>query len=447
MIRNMYETGFEIIVILLLIIGNGLFAMSEIAVVSSSKARLEMWAKEGNTRAAAVLALANDPTNFLATIQIGMSLTSILAGVFGGATVAEALERLLNNVDPLRPYSKAIAMGTVVAGITYLSLMLGELVPKRIALVHAEKIACFVSDLMVWLSKTVGPVVHMLSLTADCILAMLGVKRSEGPVVTSDEIKMIIDQGAQAGVFETSEHSLMKSVLCLSDKNVTAIMTPRTDIVWVDINDPPEKIMPVMVSCGPSRVLVGDGDLDHVLGFINVRHLLAHVESSALPDIKAHLEKPLYVPETKSALAVLEMFKKTGVHIGVVLDEFGGTIGIVTITDLLKAIVGEIAVAGRKQDLRAVERTDGTWLLDGRLPIDQFKEIISTNKLPEEEKAHFQTLGGFVMHRIGRLPEVADELECSGYLFRVISMTGNRIGKVGVAKMFPPPPDGQEEKP
>lgn len=443
----MYQAAFEIVVILLLVIFNGLLAMSEIAIVSSSKTRLEKWAKDGNANAAAVLALANDPGNFLATVQIGMSLTAILAGVFGGATVADALAAVLDRIVPLGPYSKIIAVATVVLAITFLTVMFGELVPKRVALVHSEKIACGVAGLMVRLSRAMAPIVRMISFMTDVILGMIGVKELKALPVTSDEIKMIIDQGAQAGVFETSEHSLVKSVLCLTDKNVTALMTPRTDIVWVDITDSAEKVLDVLTHSTPSRILVGQGDLDHIQGYMKVRHILTAPKPIESVDFKSHLEKPLFVPESKSALAVLELFKKSGVHIGVVIDEFGQTIGITTTTDLLKAIVGELPVAGRKADLRAVARTDGTWLLDGRLPIDQFKDIINIAKLPEEEKAHFQTLGGFVMHQFGRIPEVADEMEWGGYLFRIISMSGNRIGKVGVARQHPEPvTEGRTEK-
>lgn len=431
----MYQTGFEILVIFILILFNGLFAMSEIAIVSCRKARLEKWAKEGNASAEAALALANEPNHLLATIQVGISGIAILTGAFGGATVSEALAAFLDHVEPLRPYSKALAMGTVVVSITYLSLILGELVPKRVALINAEKIACLVSGPMTWLSRAAAPAVRLLSLSTEFVLTVIGAKLAEDSSVTSDEIKMIIDQGAQAGVFAASEHDLVKSVLRLGEKNITALMTPRTDIIWVDINATQEKILHLLINCAPTRILVAEGDLDNINGYVNVRQVLSGPALSKELNLRACLEKPLYVPETKSALEVLDLFKKSGVHIAVVLDEFGGTIGITTMTDLLKAIVGELPVAGSKADLRAIERTDGTWLLDGRLPVDRFKEIIRVVKLPDEERAHFQTLGGFVMHQLGCVPDVSDEFVWNGYLFRIISMQGKRIGKVGIAKV------------
>jgi putative hemolysin len=431
----MYENCFEITIIFLLIVFNGLFAMSEIAIVSARKARLEKWAKDGNQKAAAALALANQPNSLLATIQIGISLTAILTGVFGGATVAESLSHVLDNIPPLKPYSKALAMGSVVITITFVSLILGELVPKRIALINAERIACIVSGPMTWLLKLAAPIAKLLSYSTEFVLTLMGARLSEEPIVTSDEIKLIIDQGAQAGVFGASEHDLVKSVLKLGEKNITALMTPRTDIVWVDSHDTPDEVLPKLINCAPTRVIVADSDLDNITGYVNVKHVLSQPALSQAVDLNRCMEKPLFVPETKSALEVLDQFKKSGIHIAVVLDEFGGTIGVTTMTDLLKAIVGELPVAGSKADLRAVERTDGTWLLDGRLAVDQFKEIVKVNKLPDEERAHFQTLGGFVMHLIGRAPEVADEFVWNGYLFRVVSMQGKRIGKVGVAKV------------
>jgi putative hemolysin len=431
----MYETVFEVAIILVLILLNGVFAMSEIAIVSSRKARLEKWAKDGNPKAEAALALANHPGNFLATIQIGISAGAILTGVFGGATVADAVQSVISRVQPLAPYSKVLSMGSVVIATTYLSLILGELVPKRVALVNPESIACLVAGPMTWLSRMASPVVRLLSMSTEFVLTMVGARREEEQMVTSDEIKMMIDQGAQAGVFAASEHDLVKSVLRLGEKSITALMTPRTDIVWADINAPQEKTIELLVNCVPTRVIIADGNLDNIEGYVNVKQVLSHPAQSRRMDISACLEKPLYVPETKSALEVLDTFKKSGVHFAVILDEFGGTIGVTTMTDLLKAIVGDLPIGGSKASLRAVERTDGTWLLDGRLPIDRFKDIVKVHKLPDEERAHFQTLGGFVMHQFGRVPEVADELVWNGFIFRIVSMHGKGIGKVGVAKL------------
>ncbi|SRR5579875_311930 len=430
----MYKVAFELAIILSLILTNGVFAMSEIAIVSARKARLEKWAKEGNEKAGVALSLANSPDSFLATIQVGISGTAILTGVFGGATVAEYLAGVLAAAPVLKPYSRGLAMAAVVLAITYASLILGELAPKRVALLNAERIACAVAVPMTWLSRVTAPVVRLLSASTDFVLALIGARASAEPPLTSEEIKLLIDQGAQQGVFAASEHDLVKSVLRLGARSVTALMTPRTELVCVDVNDPPDKVLSVLVSAQPTRVLVVDGDHDHIRGYVRVKHLLAQPAGDRGLDLPGLLEEPLYLPETKSSLEALEMFKKTGVHIAVVLDEFGGVLGVVTMTDLLKAIVGELPVAGVAGDPRAVERTDGTWLFDGRLPVDQFKEMVRLASLPDEERAHFQTLGGFVMHQVGRVPAVGDQFQAGGLMFRVISMNGNRLGKVAVAR-------------
>jgi putative hemolysin len=426
----MPSMSFEVLAIFLLIIINGILAMSEIAVVSARKTRLQQWAEGGNAKARAALELANDPNQFLATIQIGITLVGILAGAFGGATIAEELAAILNNIPWLAPYSDPLSLALVVLVITYLSLVVGELVPKRLALNNPERLATAIATPMQLLSRVAYPAVHLLGLSTELLLRTLGVKPSTEPPVTEEEIRALIEQGTQAGMIEEAEQEMVERVFRLGDRRVSAVMTPRTEIVWLDREASAEEIRHTITTSAHSRFLVADGSLDNVLGVVHAKDLLAHILGEQTVDLTATLQQPLYVPESMRALKVLELFKQSGTHIALVIDEYGGIQGLVTPSDILEAIVGDLPEAGEQLEPLAVQREDGSWLLDGMLPVDEFKDLFDLVELPGEDQGIYQTLAGFVIMQLGRIPAVSDYFEWEGLKIEVVDMDGNRVDKV-----------------
>jgi putative hemolysin len=421
----------EILIVLLLVIANGVFAMSEIAVVSARKARLQELAEDGDTKAQAALELANSPNRFLSTVQVGITLIGILAGAFGGATLAGRLATYLQLVPFLRNYSQAIAFSLVVAFITYLSIIIGELVPKRLALASPEKIAASVAIPMQWLSKIAYPIVYLLTSSTDSILRLLGAGgASDEPLVTEEEIKVLIRQGAEAGTFEAAEQDMVERVFQLGDQHVASLMTPRFDITWLDINDSAEVNRQKMIESRHSRFPVCQDNPDHVLGVVNVTDLLARSLSNQPIDLIDMLRQPLFIPESTRALKVLEMFKQSGTHIALVVDEYGVTQGIVTLNDVMEVIIGDVPFADQPHESPAIQREDGSWLLDGTLPIEKFKEIFEIEEIPGEERGNFQTLGGFVITQLGRIPASSDHFEWNNLRLEVVDMDGNRVDKV-----------------
>jgi putative hemolysin len=420
----------EVFIVVLLIIVNGLFAMSEIAIVSARKTRLQQWAEEGNTKARIALDLANNPNQFLATIQIGITLIGILAGAFGGATIAREVAGILNNIPWLEAYSHPLSLALVVLVITCLSLIVGELVPKRLALNNPERLATMVAIPMQMLSRVAYPAVQLLGLSTEFLLRALGMKPSTEPPVTEEEIRALIEQGTQAGMFEEAEQEMVERVFRLGDRRVSAVMTPRTEIVWLDREASAQAIRRTITESAHSRFLVADGSLDNVLGVVHAKDLLAHLLGEQVVDLAATLQQPLYVPESMRALRVLELFKQSGTHIALVIDEYGGIQGLVTPSDILEAIVGDLPEAGAQDEPLAVQREDGSWLLDGMLPVDEFKDLFDLDELPGEDQGIYQTLAGFVIMQLGRIPTAADYFEWSGLKIEVVDMDGNRVDKV-----------------
>ena len=424
--------AFEILLIVLLIFANGIFAMSEMAIVSARKARLQQLANAGDAKARAALELANSPDRFLSTVQIGITLVGILAGAFGGATIAEQIDAYIGVVVPtLDPYGETIGLVIVVLFITYLSLVFGELVPKRFALNRPERIASIVAQPMNLLSRLAAPFVRLLSFSSDVIFKIFGIKASDEPPVTEEEIKVLIEQGTQAGVFEETEQDLVKSVFRLADRRVGALMTPRRDIDWIDANAPPSEIRRRMSESLYSRFPVCEGAVDNVIGVVKAKDYLAL--SSETASLRSVLKQPLFVPETTTALQTLESFKGAHTHIALIIDEHGSVEGLATTNDILEAIVGDIALPAGFAESYAVRREDGSWLLDGALPIDEFKEIFSVVKLPDENKSGYHTLAGFIFMFLGRVPATTDYFEWNGLRFEIMDMDGNRIDKVLVA--------------
>ena len=431
----MSEIAVEILIILLLLIANGVFAMSEMAVVSARKARLEQMANEGDVRATAALALAKSPGDFLSTVQVGITLIGILAGAFGGATLAEKLGESLALTPILADYSEAIAFGFVVIGITYFSLVIGELVPKRLALNNPERIAMTISSPMRWLSRAASPVVRLLSASTNLTLRLLRARPSSEAPVTEEEIKLLIDQGTEAGVFLESEQDIVESVFRLSDRRVGALMTPRPDIVWLDVDDSPEETQRKVVQSALSRFPVCQGGLDNVLGISRAKDLLARCWQGKPIDVKAGMRPPLYALETLSGLQLLELLRKSRTHIALVVDEYGGVQGVVTANDILEAIVGDLPTHDQPAEQQITQREDGSWLVDGMLLIDEFEEFFDTGKLPDEEKGYYQTMGGFVMTRLGHIPAAGESFTWDRFRFEVMDMDGKRVDKVLVMEI------------
>lgn len=425
----------EVSIVILLILLNGLFAMAEIAVVSARKARLQQLANEGSAKAKAALKIATAPDAFLSTVQIGITLIGILAGAYGGATIAAQFSRFLADIPLLAPYREGISLGGVVIGITYLSLILGELVPKRIGLNNPEQVAMTVARPMQALSRLALPLVHCLSASTRAVFSLLGIKPSAEPPVTEEEVKILIDQGAQSGVFEEMEQDMIESVFRLADRKVSAIMTTRPEMVALDLEDPPEVNWAKMKESGHSNFPVYRASADNILGIASIKTLWAKLAAGEPADLRQSLSQPLFVPENLPAFRLLKRLKRTGKHVALVIDEYGTIQGLATPHDIFKSIVGELAPGESGEQSACVMREDGSWLLDGMMPIDEFKSLFRIVHIPQEEENLFNTLGGFVMMRLGRIPAVADRFEWAGMRFEVMDMDERRVDKVLVAPL------------
>ena len=421
--------GTEVIVIGALILLNAVLAMSEAALVASRKTKLQQYANEGDQASKTALKLTADPNIFLSTIQIGITLIGVLSGAVGGATISERLTFEFNKIPVVQPYSEALALGIVVMVITILSLWLGELVPKRIALHSPERIARIVAGPMTFISKLFSPVVKVLSRSTNFVLNLFGVKASNEPPITEEEFQVLLDQGTQAGVFEEAEQDMVEGVFSLGDQRVYSLMTPRTEIVWLDIDETIDEIRAKIAENDFSRFPVRQDTLDVILGIVRARDLLVPSLKGETIRLKDLLKPAYFIPETMLASKALEIFKESNTDILLVIDEFGGLQGLLTINDIVEEIVGEMGLG----EPQATQRQDGSWLLDGMLEVDEFKEIFSLNTLPHEDE--YETLSGFVMMSLGRVPQTADHFEWKGYRFEVIDMDGRRVDKILVTTL------------
>jgi len=431
-----------ILVIVFLVIVNGVFVMVEMAVVSSRKPRLQQFANEGSHGAEKALGLANHPDRFLATIQIGITLIAILTGAIAERTLTAQLSSKLTRWPQIERYNETIAFLIVVMGITYVSLVIGELVPKRLALHNPERIASAMAGFMSFLARLCAPVVAFISESTRLVMRVFRLDPKETPPVTEEEIKVMMEQGTEAGVFEEAEHDIVKSIFKLSDRAVSALMIPRRDVVWLDIDDPFIENQKKLASSLYSRFPVAHGSLDNVHGIVQTKDLLTRCLTGAKMDLRENLRPPLFVPEGLQALKLLEMFKKSRTHIALVVDEYGGVEGLITLNDILEDLVGDVASVDMPSEQQVYQRADGSFLIDGRLQIDELKELLAMSKLPDEESGGYQTLGGLVMLQVGRVPVTGDTFETEGYQFEVMDMDGKRVDKVLVTKV-----DKPEEKP
>lgn len=425
----------EIIIVVALILINGLFSMSEMAVVSAKKNRLQAKAEDGDKGAVKALALAENPNRFLSTVQIGITLIGILSGAFGGATIAEKLGAEINKVPALSPYSEGIGVGIVVLVITYLSLVIGELVPKRLALNSAEKIATAVSPLMQILSKVTTPLVAVLSGSTNFTLRVLGVQPSKEPEVTEEDLKSLLNQGAENGIIEESEQDMVQRIFRLSDRSVSALMTPRTEIIFLDIDASHEEIYQKIARYPFSRFPVIQDTSDNVLGIVQSRDLLLQRVEGEQFDIKKVMQQPLFLPESTPALSVLEKFRSTGIELAVIIDEYGGVLGLVSMNDILEAIVGDVVYPHKDYEEQVTRREDGSWLMDGMLQVDELKDYLDIDYLPDRDEGNYETLSGLMMAQLGRVPVSGDHFEWEGLRFEVVDMDGRRVDKVLISKV------------
>lgn len=448
--------AFEIIIIFILLIANGVFSMAEMAIISARKARLKQRADEGDEKARAALELAEAPGQFLSTVQVGITLVGILAGAFGGARIAERLAPRLAGLPYVGAYAEAIAFDLVVIVITYFSLVIGELIPKRLALHSPEAIALRVASPMARLARLARPLVALLDHSTDGFLRLVGLRESAEPPVTEDEIKVLIEQGIHAGVFVEAERDMIERVFHLADRRVVEIMVPRREMVWLDAGDSPEEIKAVITGSPHSRFPVAEGSPDNVLGIVQVKNLWAqslenrgadYLADSApdsldtLPiDLKAALEKPLFLPEGTPAFKALEAFRQAQAQMALVVDEHGGIEGLVTVNDILEAIVGELPGMGETAEPLFKRREDGSYLVSGSLPISDFKKLFALRHLPGEENDWYKTAGGFVMTRLGKIPRATDSFEWGGLKIEVMDMDRNRVNTLLVTQTMPDEP-------
>ena len=422
----------EIIMISVLILVNAILAMSEAALVASRKARLQQQASEGNKSSALALKLIEDPNIFLSTVQIGITLIGVLAGAVGGATIAESLASVLRNIPYIGEYSTSIALGVVVLFITILTIWLGELVPKRLGLNSPEKIAQVVAGPMLFLSMIFSPFIKVMSGATNFVLRIFGVNASSEPPITEEELQLLISQGTQAGVFQEAEQEMVEGVFSLGDSRVYSLMTPRTELVWLDITDSIEEIRQKIADCSFSRFPVRQDSLETIVGIVKSRDLLVECLSGKMIDLKTLLKPAYFIPETMFASRALELFKEKNTELLLVVDEFGGLQGLLTINDILEEIVGAMEF----EEPQATQRQDGSWLLDGMLEVDEFKELFEFAALPHEDE--YETLSGFVMTSLGRVPQSADNFEWNGFRFEVMDMDGRRVDKVLVTTLPKP---------
>lgn len=438
----------DILIILALILLNGLFAMSEIAVVSSKRIRLQKLSENGSRGATAALELSDSPSRFLSTIQVGITLIGIFNGAFGEASLVAKFTPQIATVPMLAEYAREIALGIVVVAITFSSLILGELLPKRIAMEYPETVASLLAAPMQWLSRIMGPFVRVLTFTTEFLLRLLGLHQAKDVTVTEEEITGMLREGADAGLFEKTEHDIVSRALRLDDQRVAALMTPRMDVDYFNLDDPIEDNLAKIANSAYSRFPVCKGDISHVIGVVHAGDLFAQVirgQSLSNVDLVAAIKAPLYVPESISAMQLLETLKQNRAELALVVDEYGETEGIVTLSDVLGALVGDVSVVDANQEADAIRREDGSWLIDGGVSLDRFRELMDSKiYFPEETSGTYHTLAGFVLAQLGHIPQSSEYFEWEDFRIEVVDMDRNRIDRLLVSRIEKP---GEETVP
>jgi putative hemolysin len=432
----------ELLLILLLVLLNGAFAMSELAIVSSRRIRLQAMERRGSLGATAALALADDPQRFLPTVQVGITLVGVLAGAFGGARLAQIIDDLIGDLPLIGPFAEELAFALVVALITYLSLILGELVPKQIALRDPERVAVVVARPLAALARGTAPIIWLLSTSSALVLRMFGRHAPSDTQVTEEEVKAVLAEGTTSGAIETEERDMIERVLRLADKPVRALMTPRTELEWLDRMAPPADVAARLRASNVTRFVVADGRIDNVVGVVAAKDLLDQLLEGATLSIPAALRQARVLPDTLSALDALERLKGDPIGLALVMDEYGSFEGVVTASDLLEAIVGDLGQPPAAEARPAVRRHDGSLLLDGMMASDELKARLDLPELPREGTYH--TVAGLMLALLQRVPKEGDRIAWAGWRFEVVDMDGRRVDKVLAIReiVSEPPPDG-----
>jgi putative hemolysin len=419
----------DVALLFFLIVLNALFAMSEMALTASRKARLQVMVETGDAGALAAMELHEDPTKFLSTVQIGITSIGVLNGIVGEAAFSAPFSQWLQHTVGLPDRAAEIsATAMVVALITVLTIIFGELVPKRLGQMYPESVARLVAQPMNWLSMATRPLVRMLSFCTESTLHLIGVRGGPSRSVTEEEIAASLEEGVDAGVIEAQEHQMVRNVFRLDDRKVSSIMIPRAEIVWLDSAALPADVLKVVSADEHSRYPVCRGGLDDVVGVVSAQSLLQQVMSGAALEVTERLQSPVFVPETLSGMELLDQFRASNVQVVFVVDEYGEVQGMVTVRDVLEAIAGEFTTPS--DDAWAVRREDGAWLFDGLIPVTELKDRLDLKDLPQEERGRYNTLAGMIMLLLGRLPDVADSVEWEGWRFEVVDLDGKRIDKV-----------------
>jgi putative hemolysin len=431
----------EILVIFLLILINSMFSMYELAMVTAKKQKLEQYKAEGDNRAAKALKLLENPNKFLSTVQIGISLISILSGAFGGANIALNLSRWFVERGMRDGLADGLSLIIVVLIITFFSIVIGELIPKRIALTKPEVVARSLSGIMSVISDLSKPLISLLDWSTELGIKILGIKVSNEPTISEEEIRLLLAEGRSTGVFNEAEQDYVEGVFRFTERRVDALMTPRSDIDWIDLDDSREEIVNAIRESKFSILPLAEDNLDEFVGMINTKDLAGLDLYSDSVDFRKLAHDTNIIPENTSALKAFEQFRDTGVHDALVIDEYGSVIGMVTLFDVLESIVGDIPVNEMDTDIEVVETGENSWSLDGMLPIDELKELIEIKNLPEEDKVGYQTLSGLVMYQLGRIPEIGDKFDIEDFSFEVTDIDGLRVDRVSVTRIPPGEPE------
>ena len=420
----------ELVIVFLLLVANGVFSMAEIAVVSARKARLRQLAENGDTRAHTALELAESPNRFLSTVQVGITLVGVLAAAFSGATMAEKLAAPLREVEWLAPHASTVSFALVVTVLTYFTLVIGELVPKRVGLSNPEGIARALAGPMRGLSRIASPLVALLGHSTDGLLRVVGFKPVESVPVTEDELKLMVKEGTRAGVFRPSESVMIERVLGLDQIRVRDLMMPRAKIIWINVRDSHEAIWHKIVVSGHSSFPVYEGNRDQVLGMVSVKAIYANLAAGITVNVKDLTTPALVVPASMSASSLLEKLKQTGKHVALVTDEFGGIIGLASLHDIMEAIIGDLPSQDERARPRAIRRDDGSWLVDGMMEAADFERAVPQFKLHPAPERDYRTFAGFVVKHLGHVPQEGECFSAQGYTVEVIDMDGHRVDKV-----------------
>ncbi|WP_425997859.1 hemolysin family protein [Caulobacter sp. DWR1-3-2b1] len=415
-------------VVFLLVLLNGVFSMSELAVVSARRARLQTFADRGDKGAKLALAMAEHPTRFLSAVQVGITLIGILAGAYGQATIAGALDTWLSTKPVIGPHSEIIATIVVVIGLTYVSVILGELVPKRLALLFPDAIARRMAPFLAIVATVLRPFVTILTVSTATILKLMGVRDERTNDMTAEEVETVLAEGADAGLIEPEERSMIQEVLRLGDRPVRVAMTPRRDLFWISLADTPEEILTEIRNCRYSRIVVAtDDDLDGDIGVVLKKDLLDAALTGGPIDVAAHVQRPIAIPETMSLLRAMAVFKQTPLHMALVVDEFGSVQGVITPLDLLEMIAGDFPEGHDDTETRILRREDGSWLVDARLDIQELNDALGESF---EAEGGYHTVAGLILDRLGRIPREGEIVELGGFDVEIVDMDGSRIDKV-----------------